>query len=255
MSHVALPFVGFAIGVCITSIGGGGGSLYLGVLTAFFGVTPAVAVTTSLATGLATTAMGSYAHWRAGNVNRALGFTMFSSAVAAAVAGSLISNLIPEGAYTKITGLVLLGLVAQMVYAYTRRRKYGARKPNASPTQADTAKAVAFGAFGGLLSGVMGLSGGVLIVAGLMLLGCSSLETVGTSVFVLFGMAAVSFCMHIATGAVDWMLVVLLGSGTVLGAWASPRLLARVSKERLEVVLQPAMIVLCAIMAIMLLIR
>lgn len=255
LEYAALPFIGFLIGLLIVSIGGGGGSLYLGVLTAFFGVPTPVAVTTSLATGLATTAMGSYSHWRAGNVNKTLGLIMLASASVAAVFGSLLSNQIPEQAYIKITGVVMLGLVVHMAQAYVRRRRRGERSPNTRPTPTDTAKAIAYGVFGGLLSGVMGLSGGIPIIAGLMLLGCSSLETVGTSVFVLVGMAAVSFGMHLATGAVDWMLVILMSSGAVLGAWASPRLLARIDKHTLELVLQPAVMVLCTIMGVMLLLR
>ena len=254
-TYIALPFIGFAIGLALVSIGGGGGSLYLGVLTAFLGIPPAAAVTTSLATGLATTLMGSYSHWRAGNVNMSLGMTMLVSGTIAAVAGSLASNAIPEGAYTKICGVVLLLLAVQMVYAFLKRRREGERQPNQEPSASDTAKAVGYGVLGGLMSGIMGLSGGIPIVAGLMLLGCSSLETVGTSVLVIAGMSAISLAMHLATGVVDWLVLVLLASGAVVGAWASPRLLARVSKQRLELVLQPAVMVLCVVMGIMLLTR
>ena len=255
LEYALLPIIGFVIGLVFVSIGGGGGSLYVGVLTAFLGVTPAVAATTSLATGLLTTAMGSFAHWRAGNVNFKIGGGMLIFGAIAAIAGSLVSNLLDQAVYTKVTGVVLVGMVFQMVYAYLKRRRGGERQANADPTPADIAKAAGYGVLGGLLSGVVGLSGGVPIVAGLMLLGCNSLETVGTSVFVLMGMAAVSLAMHLTTGSVDWMLVLLMGSGTVLGGYLSPRLLARFSKQQLEVVLQPAMIVLCAIMGIMLLMR
>ena len=255
LSYVLLPFIGFAIAMLVVSIGGGGGSLYVGVLTAFLGVSPAVAVTTSLATGILTTAAGTYSHWREGNVNWKLGGIMLVSGVIAAVAGSLISNALPEYVYTKVTGVVLLGMAVQMVIAYIRRRRYGARQPNAAPTRADGIRAVVFGLIGGLLSGVVGLSGGVPIVAGLMVLGCSSLETVGTSVFVLCGMAVASFAMHVSTGQVDWMLVLLLASGTVLGAISAPKLLARVDKGKLELILQPVMMGLCTLMGVLLVVR
>lgn len=255
LTYALLPFIGFVIGLVFVAIGGGGGSLYVGVLTAFLGVTPAVAATTSLATGLLTTAIGSYSHWREGNVNVKIGGVMLVFGALAAVAGSLVSNMLDQAVYTKVTGVVLVGMVFQMIYAYFKRRAQGERKPNADPTRADIAKAASYGIFGGLLSGVVGLSGGVPIVAGLMLLGCSSLETVGTSVFVLMGMAAVSLAMHLTTGSVDWLLVLLMGSGTALGGYLSPRLLAHFSKQQLERVLQPAMIVLCAIMGVVLLLR
>ena len=255
IAYALLPLVGFCIALLVVSIGGGGGSLYVGVLTAFFGVSPAIAATTSLATGILTTAAGTYSHARQGNVNWRLGGIMLASGVVAAVAGSLVSTHLAEAVYTKVTGLVLLGMSIQMVYAYLRRRRKGPRQPNAAPSRADIVKALVYGLFGGALSGVVGLSGGVPIVAGLMLLGCSSLETVGTSVFVLLGMAVTSFCMHVTTGQVDWMLLALLGSGTVVGALCAPRLLARANKEHLELVLQPVMMGLCFVMAILLLAR
>ena len=255
LSYALLPLIGFVIGLVFVSLGGGGGSLYVGVLTAFLGVPPAIAATTSLATGLLTTSIGSYSHWRSGNVNVRIGGIMLAFGAVAAIIGSLISTLLVDEVYTKITGIILLGMVVQMIYSYWRRRTRGPRPALAAPTRADIIKAACFGVFGGLLSGVAGLSGGAPIVAGLLLLGCSSLETVGTSVFVLAGMAAVSLVMHLGVGSVDWMLVALMGSGTALGGYLSPRLLARVSKEKLEAILQPSMIVLCAIMGTMLLLR
>ena len=255
ITYLLLPLIGFAIALLVVSIGGGGGSLYVGVLTAFLGVTPAVAVTSSLALGILTTATGTYSHARQGNINWRLGGIMLASGVAAAIVGSLLSTYLDEAIYTKVTGAVLAGIVVQMVYAYMRRRRQGARQPNMAPSRSDVVKALFYGVLGGLMSGIVGLSGGVPIVAGLMLLGCSSLETVGTSVFVLLGMAVVSFLMHLTTGQMDWSIVALLAIGAVAGAWASPRLLARADKAKIELVLQPAMMVLCATMAIILLMR
>ncbi len=50
MSLFALPIVGFLIGLLIISLGGGGGGIYVGILTAFFNIPPAIAAATSLAT-------------------------------------------------------------------------------------------------------------------------------------------------------------------------------------------------------------
>jgi uncharacterized membrane protein YfcA len=67
-SLILLPLFGFIIGLLVTALGGGGGSLYVPILT-LFGVTPQVAVATSLATVLPTTAAGAYSHHRMGNID------------------------------------------------------------------------------------------------------------------------------------------------------------------------------------------
>lgn len=67
-SLILLPLFGFVIGLLVTTLGGGGGSLYVPILT-LFGVTPHVAVATSLATVLPTTAAGAYSHHRMGNID------------------------------------------------------------------------------------------------------------------------------------------------------------------------------------------
>lgn len=59
---IALPIVGFLIGLIIISFGGGGGAFYVGILTAFFNIPPSVAASTSLATMIPTTATGAFSH-------------------------------------------------------------------------------------------------------------------------------------------------------------------------------------------------
>ncbi len=66
---ILLPLVGFLIGLLVTTLGRGGGSLYVPILTLFFGEPPQVAVATSLATMLPTTAVGAIFHYRLGNVD------------------------------------------------------------------------------------------------------------------------------------------------------------------------------------------
>ena len=94
MEMIALPIVGFLIGLLIISLGGGGGGIYVGILTAFFNVPPAIAAATSLATIIPTTTIGTISHWKAGNVNRTLGLIMIIGAGVGAIVGSLCSDFL-----------------------------------------------------------------------------------------------------------------------------------------------------------------
>jgi hypothetical protein len=114
LSLISLPVIGFLAGFLIISLGGGGGLIYVGVLTAFFHITPAVAASTSLATIIPSTAAGTLSHWKSGNINLRLGIFMLAGGIAGAIAGSLCSRIIPVIYYNKITGVIMLYLSVRM---------------------------------------------------------------------------------------------------------------------------------------------
>lgn len=244
---LVLPIVGFIVGLLIISLGGGGGAVYVGILTAFFNIPPGIAASTSLATTIPTTAVGTFSHWKAGNVNWRFGLTMLIGGVIGSIIGSLCSGFLPESLYNKVTGVILLLLAVQMLVSYLKK-KGNAREPGQTHKKSNTVKAVCFGLIGGGMSGLVGLSGGGPIVAGLMILGCQALETVGTSVLVLFGIAVTGFITHLGIGSIDWKLVGLLTIGTVCGAFIGPVLLKRINKKKLEKVLQPVLFIMIVVM-------
>ena len=76
-----LPIIGFFIGLIIVSLGGGGGAMYVGILSGLCGLPPDVAASTSLVTAMPTTLAGTLSHWRAGNVNFRLGLCVLAGAL------------------------------------------------------------------------------------------------------------------------------------------------------------------------------
>jgi len=249
MPYFALPFVGFFIGLLIISLGGGGGGFYVGILTAFFNIPPAIAAATSLATIIPTTAIGAVSHWRAGNVNMRIGLIMLSGAIIGSIAGSLFSDYVPEKLYNKITGLLLLILAFEMLTAYIKKSKKQTAPIKLNELNLlNIIKSLIYGFIGGGMSGLVGLSGTTPIVAGLAVLGCNALEIVGTSVFVLVGISSVGFLMHLGLGNVEWKFVGLLILGTTLGAALAPVLLSKINKETFEKVFLPFTIIMVFVM-------
>jgi uncharacterized membrane protein YfcA len=248
--YIALPIVGFVVGLLIISLGGGGGAVYVEILTVFFNIPPAIAASTSLATTIPTTAVGTFSHWKAGNVNWRFGLTMLIGGVVGSIVGSLCSGFLPQNLYNKLTGAILLLLAVQMLVSYikNKRKKSNAQDVSQTREKSNTVKAVCFGLLGGIMSGLVGLSGGGPIIAGLMILGCQALETVGTSVLVLLGIAVTGFVTHLGIGSIDWKLVGLLTIGTICGAFVGPLLLKRIDKKKLEKVLQPVLFIMIVVM-------
>ncbi|WP_242958447.1 sulfite exporter TauE/SafE family protein [Clostridium cavendishii] len=238
--------VGFLVGLLIISLGGGGGGIYVGILTIFFNISPAIATSTSLATIIPTTAIGTFSHWKAGNIRIRFGLIMISGGVLGAIVGSLCSSVFPVNLYNKFTGIVILYLGIQMLRSLFKKRKKTTTEKQMQHKSNIYSNflAVVFGLIGGIMSGIVGISGSIPVVAGLTILGCSVLETVGTSVMVLVGISITGFLMHLGLGSVDWKLVGLLSTGTMSGAFVAPLLLNRVDKKKLEKIIQPVLLIM-----------
>ncbi|EDU36728.1 sulfite exporter TauE/SafE family protein [Clostridium sporogenes] len=257
MIYLALPVIGFLVGLLIISLGGGGGGIYVGILTVFFNISPSIAVSTSLATIIPTTAIGTFSHWKAGNIRIRFGLIMISGGILGAIVGSLFSSVFPVNSYNKLTGIVILYLSIQMLCSLLKKQKKATTKKKMEHKSNISSNffAVVFGLIGGIMSGLVGLSGSIPIVAGLSILGCSVLETVGTSVMVLVGISITGFLMHLGLGSVDWKLVGLLATGTMSGAFLAPLLLKRADKQKLEKIIQPVLLIMTISIGVILLFK
>jgi uncharacterized protein len=59
---------------------------------------------------------------------------------------------------------------------------------------------------------------------------------------VLLGISVTGFAMHLGLGSIDWGLVALLTLGTVAGAIVAPLILKRIDKRKLEMCMQPLLL-------------
>ena len=120
---ILLPLFGFIIGLLVSTLGGGGGGLYVPVLILIFGVTPQVAVATSLASVLPTTAVGAFSHYRQGNVDIRTGVILGIGGIIGTFIGAYIANIIPSHLLTKLLGAFTLIMLIPMVSSVLKRRK------------------------------------------------------------------------------------------------------------------------------------
>lgn len=259
---VLLVVVGFMIGLLVVTMGGGGGLLYVAILTSVFHVPVELAVATSLATIVPTTFVGAYSHWRSGNIRIKVGSFMLLGGISCAVLGTYLSTILPTWIYARLFGVVLLYMSLKIFLTKRKVRKNVQSSDNpVLPILNDDLStkqivvAVIYGGFGGLLSGFIGVSGVFPILAGLALLECNCLEIIGTSVFVVLGIAIVGFIAHLQIGHVDWNLVFNLTAGTVMGAYFGPSLLKRVNQQKIDIICKNILISLSIGMGLTLLIQ
>lgn len=243
LGFIFLPLIGFTIGLLVTTLGGGGGALYVPILT-LYGVAPQVAVATSLATVLPTTAVGAFFHNRRGNVDVRTGLILGIGGIFGTLLGAYIGNLIPPEILKKALGAMLLILAIPMIRRLlNERRKLSAddkkteenpEKPRTTLTGFRQVIASFFGVASGILAGVFGLSGTPPVTAGLYSLGLPTVMVVGTTVFVLVFNSIAGIGGYFLLGRFDITLTLLLASGAVFGALIGPKLLGKIDPVTIE---------------------
>lgn len=237
-----LIFLGFLVGAFIISMGGGGGSFYLGILIGVAHLSPASAAATSLFTALPALAVGTYSHYRTGNMKFSYGNKILVTALPATVVGSLVSGYIPVTIYNWAIAIILFGLGVQTILKSVGRGKSAA---NLKPWTV-----YLFGVLSGLMVGIAGLSGGGPVMAGLLLLGLNMPQAAATSSYTLIALSIVGLGFHSTQGNINWQVGLLTMAGSLVGAAIMPRFLARFDPRKVTLILRPVMGILLVLMAV-----
>ncbi|AOR73495.1 Transposase [Limosilactobacillus fermentum] len=232
---------GFLIGFFVISTGGGGAALYLGVLTGLCGLSAAHAVDTSLLTAIPALCFGALSFYRHGNVNVKLARQFLYFALPTVIVASLLARYIPEKIYAPLIGLVLVVLGVQMYFRKVRQTE---------DIHVDRVKAAYYAILSGLMIGIGGLSGGGVIVAGLLAIGEDMLGTVATSSFILVWTSLIGAVMHITGGGVSYFYALLLIIGSVTGALIAPRVLSRVNRATFDRICKPVISLIVILMGL-----
>ncbi|MGD0342751.1 MAG: sulfite exporter TauE/SafE family protein [Bacteroidales bacterium] len=231
-----LPLIGFVIGLLVTIFGGGGGFFYVPILILLFHVNTQLAVVTSLAATIPTVIVGSIEHYKKGNIDLKVGVIFGVAGLIGALLGAYISHLISSSLLKKLFGLYSILLTVPMILTSKNRLKNLNNKTIVSKplTSIRTLLCSFFGILSGLMAGLFGTSGTASIVAGLYILGLPVTIIVGTSVLVVLFNAVSGLAGHLLVGQFNLMLFLLLGSGSIIGGFLGPRILAKINVQTLE---------------------
>jgi uncharacterized membrane protein YfcA len=228
-----------------------------GVLSAAFGVggavisTPAIrllgasasiAVGTTLPSILPSAATGTVRYASENLIDwRVVGWTA-PAGIAASVGGSLLSRAVPgDGHWLMILTAALLGFtswrMAQVPDAPAGPESDAEMAPRAAlPARRDRPMVLlAIGAAAGLLSGLLGVGGGVVMVPAFSELAGIPLKTTISSSLACVGIFAIPGTVtHAVIGGVDWRIALALGVGVIPGARLGAQLAIRAGDRRLR---------------------
>jgi uncharacterized membrane protein YfcA len=240
-----LAALGVVIGVLTGLFGVGGGFLITPLLIVLLGIDESLAVGSSLCFIIGTAAAGCRRHARLNNVEPRCTLILSAGAMCGAVLGTVLHELLRAGLSggaldfkALMRGLYVALLVVTGYLVYREPREHGSGKtllqrlplpprvelPAAGLTGVSLPGLCLVGVGVGILTGLLGVGGGVLFMPILLLVvGLTAHQAVGTSLGVILFSSIAGTLHHGMLGNVSlWIAMALLvGSslGVQLGAW------------------------------------
>ncbi|MBQ1348442.1 MAG: sulfite exporter TauE/SafE family protein [Aeriscardovia sp.] len=237
MHILLLVVVGLLVGTFVIALGSGGGSIYVGLLTAVLGLDPAVATATALVTTLPSLVLGTWGYYEKKHMDFHKGNRMLISALPSVIICSIVSFWIPKDAYGYILASILFFVGGVILYKAFHKKKNkktakGDGTPGGAPKKMWEVVTIytVFGILGGIMAGIGGMSGGEPIFAGLLLLGDDVFETISTSSWVVICMGILGASVHLIGGHVDWRAAIPLTIGATCGALIAPHVARFITK-------------------------
>jgi uncharacterized membrane protein YfcA len=242
---------GVATGALSAAFGVGGAVVSTPAIRAL-GASAAVAVGTTLPSILPSAATGTLQYSRAGLIDWRMVAWTAPAGVVAAVGGSLLSKVVPgDGHWLMVLTAALLGVTAWRMAGVGgaepgevvgQAGPLGATETEEAfagterPDRRDNPRVLsAIGAVAGLLSGLLGVGGGIVMVPAFSELAGIPIKTaIATSLACVGVFAVPGTITHALFGDIDWRFALWLAVGVVPGARLGARAAIRATDRRLR---------------------
>ncbi len=171
----------FLVAILYSSVGHGGASGYLAVM-ALAGVMPEVTRPTALILNVFVASIAAFQFYKAGHFSWRIFLSFAAASIPMAYVGGTIE--LPAHIYKSILGIVLLFAAARLAWKFGREVS--------EPREPNLPVALAVGAVIGLLSGLVGVGGGIFLTPVLLLMNWSEAKTAAgvSAMFILVNSVA-----------------------------------------------------------------
>jgi len=209
--------IGLVSGVLAGLFGVGGGIVMTPAFQTMLGLPPIVALATPLPVIIPTAVAGAFRYRRVGEIDLPAAGWMVAAGIPAAVIGALATEVVATGLLLMVTAALLAGQAVGIVRGAGRPVREARR--SASP-----GTFLAIGVVAGLISGLLGIGGGLVMVPAMAgFLGMPLRRALGTSLAAIVGMVVPGTIVHAVLGNIDWLVAAFAALGAVpgarLGAW------------------------------------
>lgn len=269
LESIALGAAAAIAAVLGSMLGLGGGVFMVPVFTLYFGIDPRIAIGASAVAVVTNSVVGSTVHLRNGFTNVRLAMLLGIATITGAIVGALLALVVDASVLEFVFALVLMYAAISMLTKrqvvipnagadtpdpYRLRARYTDRASKSEVEYVPRNVPAGLGVSGiaGVLSGLLGVGGGVIQVPMMNLLMRIPVKAAaGTSAF-LVGMTAVATAaVFYADGQIDPTVVVPAMIGVFLGSRIGSTLTSRVRTANLVIVF----VVIMLYLAVSLLLR
>jgi uncharacterized membrane protein YfcA len=223
--------IGLVSGILSGMFGVGGGMVMTPGIQLLLGAPPIVALATPLPAIFPTALVGAFTYKKAGHVDTRAAAWMIVPGIAGAVIGAVLTRSINTHLLLFVTAI----LIGYQAIGVIRNNRSSKRR-----TALDTSPWVfaGIGAAAGLISGLLGVGGGLIMVPLLARFLRMPLKTIlGTSLLAVVALVVPGTIVHASLGHIDWAIFAAIVVGSVPGAWLGARIALRANdrSQRLAV--------------------
>jgi len=238
--------IGAGAGVLSGIFGVGGGIVMTPAIDAFLPVTSIQAIATPLPVIFPTSITGAYTYAKAGQVDRHAAWWMAPTGLVGSVLGALATQAIDP----TLLLLVTAALLGWQSIGIIRGRAPVSAAPEAPAREVPRATFGVIGFAAGVVSGLLGIGGGLIMVP--LLAGWCGMplkRALGTSLLTIWALVIPGTIVHAWLGNIDWWVALFLTIGAVPGARVGAKVALAAQERMLRTVVGTGMLVIAVLYA------
>ncbi|MDD1701781.1 MAG: sulfite exporter TauE/SafE family protein [Methanoregula sp.] len=234
--------ISLAIGVISAILGLGGGFLYVPSLSLVFGLDPKIAIGTSLAIMIFSSCAATIVYLKQKKVIFRISLLLIVPGILFSILGSLFTRFVDARILVGLFVVVLLIMAVQMLAPSFRiirplsvgpscNLDFPGETENSPGARVSYVHLLTWGALGGLVSGVTGISGGIFFVPALIVTGIPVHAAVATSLFAIVVTSVSGAATHTVIGQISLPYLIIYGTGAAVGAGIGACLAPRIRPD------------------------